>query len=183
MSLEQMEKLRAGICLHFFESLNVKGDLQLNYVEYDNGSKFHTAYGEIGTPEDSISIIFSMPNESDDVYMMVSDGDPSKLYGQLASIQQYNEEEAHVCIDHTVPTDNEYLRSVGWAAFVMLYPSTTFDDFEYTNVILDRKLRFCQVVPITEEERQLKMSNGIDALLSKFTDENRDVITFDQQNA
>jgi len=180
MSLEEMEKLRAGICLHIFESLNVKGDLQLNHVEYNSGSKYHTAYGEIGSPEDPISIIFSMPNDSDDVYMMVSDGDPSKLYGQLASIQQYNEEVGHVCIDHTVPTNNEYIRSVGWSAFIMLYPSTTFDDFKYTNIILDRKLRFCQVVPITEEERQFTMSNGIDALLTKFADENRDVITFEK---
>ena len=177
-----MEKLRAGICLHMFENLDVKGDLQLNHVEFDSGSKYHTAYGEIGSPEDPISIIFSMPNDSDDVYMMVSDGDPSKLYAQLASIQQYNEEEAHICIDHTVPTNNEYIRNAGWAAFVMLYPSTTFEDFKYTNIILDRKLRFCQVVPITEEERQFKMSKGIEALLNKFTEENRDVITFEKQS-
>jgi hypothetical protein len=114
---------------------------------------------------------------------MMTDGDPKMLSRELAGIQQYNEEKEHVCLDHTVPTENEYLLDSGWAAYVILVPETVHKSLTSTEEIKGLTLRFRLVVPITENERQMKMASDIESLLDNFDETKRDIISFEQNRA
>jgi hypothetical protein len=177
------EKFRAGIYVHLFDKLRVNGKLTLKHFEYESGKKYHTAYGMITEPSDPIYLIVATPNVSDDVYVMMTDGDPSKLSGELAGIQQYNEEREHICLDHTVPTENQYLVSNGWSSFLTLVPETAHDSLPSAKEVRGRSLKFRLVVPITESERELKIKNGITSLLDHFDKTERDTISFVQGSA
>jgi hypothetical protein len=174
------EKLRAGICVHFFENASIKGNLQLNSYYFESDIQYHTAYGLIGDKSDPIQIVFAMPNKSDDVYFMVTDGDPETVAGELAGIQQYNEENEHICLFHTVPTTNKVFAKNKWAAFLTVLPCTVLDDFEDVKTISDRNIRFRLVMPITSEESELKIKSGIDSLMDMFEESDRDIISFVQ---
>ncbi|MCP4492730.1 MAG: suppressor of fused domain protein [Gammaproteobacteria bacterium] len=178
--MENNERLRAGISMHMFENASIKGSLSLSHYEFGSGKKYHTAYGLIGDDADPIQAVFSMPNDSSDVYMMISDGDPEVISEVLAGIQNYNEEKEHVCLFHTVPTLNDTFVTKGWNALLILLPCTVLDNFEDNKEIDGRNINFRLVMPITNIERQYKIDNDIEALLDQFEDNDRDIISFVQ---
>jgi len=178
--METDEKLRAGICVHFFNEASIKGKLQLSHYEFDSGIHYHTAYGLIGDESDPIYVVFAMPHKSDDIYLMITDGDPSLVAGQLAALQKYNEEAEHVCLYHTVPTKSDVFNTNDWIAFLTIRPCTIITTFKDDAEIGDRNFRFRLVIPINAEERKLKMESGIEALMDLFEETKRDVITFEQ---
>ena len=174
------ERFRAAIYVHLFRKLNAKGDISIQEYAYESGKKYFTAYGLITDSSDSIYLIVAAPNISDDVYLMLTDGDPKLLSRELAGIQQYNEEKAHVCLDHTIPSEGEYLNDNGWSAYVILVPETVHRSLSSTGEIHGATVKFRLVVPITENERQMKMASDIEALLEHFDETGRDIISFAQ---
>lgn len=178
--METDEKLRARICIHFFNEASIKGKLQLSHYEFGSGIHYHTAYGLIGDESDLIYMVFALPNKSDDIYLMITDGDPGLVAGQLAALQKYNEEKEHICLYHTVPTTNEVFKVNDWVALLTIRPCTVISTFEDNTEIDGRNFRFRLVIPINKDEKKLKMESGIESLMDLFEETERDVITFEQ---
>lgn len=151
-------------------------DSNLHGHEYSDG--YRSGNVLIGHEPDPIHVIFSFPNNSDDCYIMISDGDPDQLAKEVAALQEYNDTVAHLCKNHTVPTESEYLNNSGWFSYLITTPKITYSDFPNSLQINGREIRFHLALPLTEVERDIKINNGIEALLDKFEDSNRDTISF-----
>ena len=171
MELNQFEN---ALVVFMFEVMKVNGSVE--YYEYEGGYKAATLL--VGDEKDPLHLIFSFPNESDDCYLMLSDGNPRELAKLMASLQEYNEGEAHLCTGHTVPSESKYMEESGWAAFLLSSPQITYSSFPELNIFSGRKIMFHMAIPITEEERELKISSGLDALIDEFEEKERDVVTF-----
>lgn len=169
-------RFESGVYLFVCQVFDTESDL--TWHEYSDGYK--AGYVLVGDKADSIYVVFSYPRESDDCYLMISDGDPEELATEMAALQEYNENVSHLCKDHTVPTKNSYLTGVGWSSYLITAPGVSYRDFPSSESLDGREIRFHLALPLTERERELKIEFGVNALFEKFEKTNRDTITFDQ---
>jgi len=167
-------EFESGLYLAIAKAMDSKSPLQA--YEFPGG--FRSGHVLIGDDSDPIYVVFSFPNKSDDCYVMITDGDPKELAKQMAALQEYNENTAHLCNGHTVPTDCRYLNESGWHAYLVTSPTITFGDFPLSHIVGNREISFHLALPISSEERMLKMESGLEALFDKFSDIERDTITF-----
>jgi len=171
MGFSDFEKTLSGF---FYKSLPIKGNISFN--EYEDG--YRAGIGMIGDGTDPIQVVFSIPKCSDDLYLIISDGDPEELSKEVSSLQSYNENTSHLCVEHTVPTQNKYVKESGWCAYLISRPEVTYKGFPDTKDISGRNIRFHLVMPIAEGDRKLKIEKGIDQLMEKYGDEGRELFTF-----
>ena len=174
----EFSKFESGLYVHIANTMS--SEANLNGHEYDDG--FRSGNLLVGDDSDPIQIVFSFPRESDDCYLMITDGDPEELAKEMAALQEYNEKVAHLCKDHTVPTENQYLNNAGWNSYLITTPHFSYEDFPLTHEIDGREVRFHLALPITQREREIKMNNGLDSLIDDFEAQNRDTITFNQSH-
>jgi hypothetical protein len=149
----------------------------LQAYEYEGG--FRAGHFQIGD-EDPIEMVFSFPKELDDCYFSFTDGDPKAISKQLSSLQRYNEEEAHLCDGHTIPTEDNYMNSVGWVAYLVTAPIIAHENIPTSKEILDRDVRFHLVIPLNQEEYDRKLASGYDALLDLLDENQRDIVAFNE---
>ena len=166
--------------LYLFISNVMGSESNLNGHEYSDG--FRSGHILVGDDSDPIHVVFSFPRESDDCYLMITDGDPHRLAKEMAALQEYNERKAHLCKGHTVPTENKYLNDAGWASYLITTPRFSYADFPLSKEIDGREVRFHLALPLTPEERSIKMKDGLNCLVDEFERVNRDTITFNQSH-
>lgn len=172
----KFNKLEIGIYLLITDVFNTKENLKGH--EYDD--EFRAFHVLVGDETDPINIVFSSPKNSNDCYVMITDGDPEKLAREVAALQEYNENNAHLCNGHTVPTDNPYLNKVGWSSYLITTPKITYAKFPSIHKIESREIRFHLALPITSNERAHKIEHGLEKLFDNFENSNRDTITYQQ---
>ncbi|MDP5142194.1 suppressor of fused domain protein [Rheinheimera baltica] len=158
----------------------MESEAGLSGHEYSDG--YRSGHLQVGDDSDPIQVVFSFPRESDDCYLMITDGDPEKLAKEMAALQEYNENEAHLCKGHTVPTDSAYLNDAGWNSYLITTPRFSYADFPLNHEIDGREIRFHLALPLTNMEREIKMKDGLETLLDQFERINRDTITFNQSH-
>lgn len=174
----QFSKFESGLYLCISDAMGSEANLSGH--EYSDG--FRSGHILVGDDSDPIQVVFSFPRESDDCYLMITDGDAECLAKEMAALQEYNEREAHLCKGHTVPTENSYLNDVGWNSFLITTPRFSYSDFPLSQEIDGREVRFHLALPLTQDERSIKVKDGLDALIDEFERINRDTITFDQSH-
>ncbi|MCL1112642.1 suppressor of fused domain protein [Shewanella basaltis] len=171
----KFSKFESSLYLYLSEALGSEKPLQA--FEIPNG--YRAGYFQVGEDKDPINLIFSFPLESDDCYLTFSDGDAKKISLELASVQSYNEQTAHLCSMHTVKTQNSYFNDHNWIALLITIPAMALDDLPSIETVGNRELRFHLVVPLNETHYGIKLENGYDALLDYFENTNRDIVAFD----
>lgn len=174
----QFSKFESGLYLCIANAMESEADLRGH--EYSDG--YRSGHILVGDDSDPIYVVFSFPRESDDCYLMITDGDPECLAKEVAALQEFNEKDAHLCKGHTVPTKNNYLNSVGWSSYLITTPHFSYEDFPLTKNIDGRNIRFHLALPLTDSEREIKINDGLDSLIDYFENCNRDTITFSQSH-
>ena len=173
----QFSKFESALYLVIAEAMGTKSPMK----GYEFLDGFRSGHVLVGDESDPIYAIFSFPNKSDDCYIMISDGDPEELAKEMSALQNYNEITAHLCKNHTVPTESKYLNEAGWQAYLVTSPKITFGDFPANHIVDNREIRFHLALPISDKERMLKMESGIESLFDFFSGNQRDTITFHQK--
>jgi len=109
---------------------------------------------------------------------MVSDGDPYELCKEMAALQEYNENTAHLCKTHTVKTGSQYMERAGWVAYLITSTAVLTDDLPNSADIAGEKVRFHLAIPLSKEEYELKLAKDNDALMEYFERSRRDIVAF-----
>lgn len=167
-------KFESKLFVVLAESLGCDSDLQA--YEYKKGIK--AGYMQIGNGEDSIQLVFSFPKEKSDCYLTFTDGDPKELCKEMASLQEYNDETAHLCDGHTVPTSSKYMKSGGWVSYLITVTPIAHKALPMFVDIFGRNIRFHLAVPLNKEEYEIKLERGYDALLDFLDEKGRDIVDF-----
>jgi hypothetical protein len=179
MEFNIFERAVAGF---FYDTLPIKGDLSFREYNLSGEGLYKAGFGMLGDDNDPIQVVFSIPKDSDDLYFIISDGNPDELAGEIASLQKYNEKIAHLCMNHTVPTECDYVKGSGWFGYLISSPKVTWNEFPMTSKLLDRNIRFRLVMPISESDRIIKTESGVDALMDKYDEQKRELFTFKKQS-
>ena len=154
----------------------MKTESDLEWFEFPDGYKAGSIF--IGDEADPIYINYSFPNKLNDCYLCISDGSHKDLASQMASLQQYNENEAHLCHNHTVPTDDKYLNENGWYSYLITTPQISYSKFPENTEIQGRNIVFRLALPLSKNEKSIKIDQGINALMDYFQKIERDTISF-----
>lgn len=148
-----------------------------DYSFSSNSNDFYTsAMACIG---DNINLCVSLPKNSNQSFICVTDADDSEIGKVVASLQSYHETKSSLSFGHTVPLiTNEYVTNHHWYAALLLSVDTLFDGFE--NSIEQEGLNYdVQLVCfITNDEHTKKVNEGLDALLDEFEACDRDIVSF-----
>lgn len=170
----QFSKFESSLYLEIAKVMESESPLKAS--EYETGIR--AGYFVVGSDDDPISLVFSFPLENDDCYFTLTDGAASEVAKEIASIQEFNETNAHLCDGHTVPTKNRYFNDAGWVSHLITIPAIAYDDLPNTINIGGRKIRLHLVIPLSESEYNVKLKNGYDDLLDYFEENQRDIVGF-----
>ncbi len=170
----QFSKFESSLYLELAKIMESESPLKA--FEYETGIR--AGYFLVGSDDDPINFVFSFPLENDDCYFTLTDGEASEVTKEMASIQEFNETDAHLCDGHTVPTKNRYFNNAGWVSHLITIPAIAYDDLPNTTFIADRKIRLHLVIPLSESEYNVKLKDGYDNLLDYFEENQRDIVGF-----
>jgi hypothetical protein len=170
----QFSKFESSLYLEIAKIMESESPLKA--YEYEAGIR--AGYFVVGTDDDPINLVFSFPLENDDCYFTLTDGEASEVAKEIASIQEFNETNAHLCDGHTVPTKNRYFNGAGWISHLITIPAIADDDLPNTMNIGGRTIRLHLVIPLSETEYNVKLKNGYDELLDHFEENQRDIVGF-----
>lgn len=162
--------------LYFQLAKIMESESSLKASEYETGIR--AGYFVVGSDDDPINLVFSFPLNNDDCYFTFTDGDTSEITKEIASIQEFNETNAHLCDGHTVPTKIWYFNDSGWVSHLITIPAIAYEDLPNTLEIDGRTIRLHLVVPLSESEYNVKLKNGYDELLDYFEENQRDIVDF-----
>jgi Suppressor of fused protein (SUFU) len=162
--------------LYFKLAKIMESESTLKTSEYETGIR--AGYFVVGSDDDPINFVFSFPLRNDDCYFTLTDGDASEVSKEIASIQEYNENNAHLCDGHTVPTKNSYFNNAGWISHLITISAIAYDDLPNTMNIDGKTIRLHLVIPLSEVEYDVKLNNGYDELLDFFEKNERDIVGF-----
>ena len=156
------------------ESLGSESELKA--YEYKNNIR--AGHFRVGDDEDFIQLVFSFPKDKSDCYLIFTDGDPKELCKEMASLHEYNNETAHLCDGHTVPTSSKYIKSGDWVSYLITVTSIAHKNLPMSEYIFERNIRFHLAVPLNKEEYDIKLEQGYDALLDSLDEKGRDIVDF-----
>lgn len=164
----------------FYRFLPINGDISISNIDFQNGRSYLIGVGMLGDESDPIKVVFSIPRKGEDSYFIICDGDSSELSREMAGLQKHNEEIAHLCLHHTIPTENVYVRNAGWSAYLISLPNVTWRDFPRRANLPERVVQFWLAMPISDADRQIKIELRVDALMEKYQNEGRQLFTFNR---
>lgn len=170
----KFSKFDSSLYIYLAKLLGTEATLKAFEIE----NQYRAGYFEVGDEDDPINLVFSFPKESNDCYLMFTDGDPKKISLELASIQTYNENTAHLCYMHTVKTDSAYFKENGWKAFLITTPAMALDEIPNFTSIDNKDISFRLLVLLDENQYRLKLECGYDALLDYFEETGKDIVAF-----
>lgn len=167
-----------SVIAFFYKVLPIKGDISISEICCENGRSYLAGIGMLGDESDPIKVVFSIPKKGEESFFIICDGDSNELSREIAGLQKHNEEVAHLCLHHTISTDNEYVKNAGWAGYLISSPNVTWKDFPRSANLPEREVRFWLAMPISDADRQIKIELGVDALMDKYQKEGRELFTF-----
>lgn len=144
----------------------------------DNSGYRTTAYVEAKSSGEKSFAIFNLPEKTNSVFLLISDGDPEVLSKVVASLEEYDASTCSLCVGDTVPMKEPYVLAAGWSAALFLPVGVIAQEMPNSKVISGKEFFFNLVVFIDADELKIKTELGLDELLGVFEKKTRGIITF-----
>jgi hypothetical protein len=133
-----------------------------------------------------VTCVMTLGNDSDRVFLTMTDADPSRIGRILAAIEFYGRPGAHeLAVSDSMPLTDTFALDNGRVAAMLMAP----DVFPGGKELLqgfDVEGRHCNVVGVIfldAEEYAVRRQDGAVALIERFEKRNRDCISFNAEEA
>lgn len=177
----EFSNVEQALANFFYDVVSIKGDVSFREYELAGSGVFRAGFGLVGDENNLIQVVFSIPQDSNDVYFIISDGDPDELAAEMAALQKHHEKVAQLDFDQALATTCNYVKDSGWFGYLISSPLVTWQDFPLSEKIDDRDMKFHLAIPISNEDNDIKMSRGVDALMDKYEAQERVLFSFKAQ--
>lgn len=177
-SLANLNATRAAL-VHAVLDGDLFGDAcDLFSLERADGVKRHQAVAAL-VAEAGVNVIFSIPTDSSNVYITVSDGDLSLVRQVLATLEDI-EADAPLKLGKVQPFDDAYLKARDIHAILLLPARTShvLDFLPDAITVGARSYPLLLVVFLSEREHRIWKVDGHDALMDDFSARGKDLIAF-----
>jgi len=173
------KNLNAKIANFFLELPTLDDECELFAIE-DDRNVYRQGMVKVNT-ENEINVSFSFPHlsDSENVYVIASEGEPSLVRRLIANIQQLDND-SDVKLGNIQIFNSADLESIGIVGVILL-------PIEVSNLLCDlpdrfeydcKDYKFLLVVPLSTKEHEVWKSDGHDALMDFFEETNKDLISF-----
>jgi len=127
----------------------------------------------------NIACVFSLPTESRNIYVTVSDGDRTVIRRVLATLED-TEAESSVVLGNVLLLDAPELRERDIVGVILLPPnlSGVLRHLPLDITVGSAPYRFLLVVFLSKREHEVWKAEGHDALMDLFDSTDKDLITF-----
>ena len=154
------------------------GECDKYYLEGFDGRRRHSAISRCKFLE-TANLIFSLPTVTENIYVTITDGDPSLIAQVMATLEDM-ELTGEVALGNVKLFEDAALRKHGVCGVLLLnadlFPALHYLDASVPIVSVDYK--FISVVFLTDEDHAYGKAHGHDALMDYFVERQKDVYTF-----
>lgn len=129
--------------------------------------------------DDAVSLICTLPSVTKNIYVTVTDGDAKVVRRVLATLEDYERDDA-IRLGNVLLFDDPMLKS-RMICGVILLPANVFNvlgDLPGKLNIDSVEFQFIAVVFLTDEENDIRRTQGHDALMDYFSSIDKDLISF-----
>lgn len=182
--LDNYSKDELVLIRKLFKLIKLEGDLSFYENDYsDSKEVVSTVSGCVYPKFEGLTLVCALPTKLNRVFISITDGNPKEIGKILGGIQSYHENRAALSFGDTVPIyTNQYALDNGWFAGLLMEPSILFEGFDGMFTCGEKSYDLSLVIFVSDEEHTFKVSHGFDALLDKFDEVERDLITFVKLN-
>jgi Suppressor of fused protein (SUFU) len=149
--------------------------------EGEDKKRYKFIHYEVKLIEDTFSVLFNLPVCSNMVLFCLTKNNPLDTSNILANIEDYQQEN-EIFVGETITLTNSSL--IENFNYLLLRTETSFDlkGIPDKETIGDELIRFCLVVPLTQNELMHKNKNGHDALIDLFVSTNKSLFFKKNEN-
>lgn len=172
-----VKKSEATLLKFIYDHFSGVTNIELREFSFTGATNvFYTsAYSRI----DDLTVAVSLPIESDTSFMCISDADPLELCKIVSTLQSYHECQSQLGYGHTVPLNtNAYVVNHGWHAVLVLSADLFIDNFDARIADQLPGVEVLLAILITDTEHAFKTEKGLDHLLDRFDEIQRDITAF-----
>jgi hypothetical protein len=181
----KLPPFQVAVLSHLFEMAPIAGaanTLEFHFSNEFEGT-FHAAYAALApkTGFEPCNLVTTLATHSDVVFFAVTGSSEAEVARALGSLEDYDRETRSLSVGQVVRIPDAHFSSQGLHAVVLLRPTVIpgFDQFGDCYTINSRHLRFVFALFLTEEEYLFRKSDGHDALMDRFIDEQRTIVVFE----
>jgi hypothetical protein len=182
-----LPSFQAAVLFHVFDKAPVSEAADtLDYRlsgEFDG--TFYAAYVALDkkTGYEDSSLVLTLATHSDIVFLAATRAHQVEVARILSNLEDYDREiGGTLSVGEVVRIPDPYFSSIGLYAVVLLRPAVLsgFEGFGDCYTMRNRHLRFALTLFLTEEEWSYRQVHGHDALMDRFTDEQKSVLVFER---
>ena len=177
--LFNQDKLKAIIVEKLASLAYLSPDCEFYRFEDERGDSYRQGVMKITDEEEDISVVFSVPHSSANIFILVTDGPGDLVRKVIANLDEIDRDEK-IGFGAVKLLSSTELSALGIAGFIVLPVETSnlLGELSSSFKIEDHVFKFCLVVPISSEEYSLWKDKGHDALVNYFSDTEKDLIDF-----
>lgn len=129
--------------------------------------------------DDEINFVFNLPSSGGHIFLTVTDGEEAEIKKIVATLEDYELSGTKLAVGNYVAIPSEYLERNGRVGIVLLKMETigVLRDFPEFLKLGEVQYHFVLVVFISHEEYEFKKKFGHDALMDRFSKEDKDLIS------
>lgn len=173
----EISKKQAALLKFIFDKFH--GVKKIELEDYSFSSDPDLFYSSAYAVIEEFNVVTSLPIESDTSFMCISDAQPSELCKMISGLQHYHEKKSKLEYGHTVPLiTNNYVTNHGWYAALILSSDLFLQGFDDDIEIKLPGQKVYLAILISNEEYNIKIEKGMDALLDYFDEIERDITNF-----
>lgn len=174
-----LNKYQSSVLAFLFDRLPIGEDVDsLEFsLKGDFHGKFSAAHAPIEIGDRSVRVVFNLPRYSRSVFLALAKKTSQETARILANLEDFERESStSLGLGEVVVLPGELQKeSQNIYAVILLRTATSLDCKEVPDQqeIAESQTSFFLVVPITEEEWNLRQSHGHDALMDKFQSDDK----------
>jgi hypothetical protein len=182
MNTPTLPRYQAGVLAYMLNAAPIKDPADILEFRLAGPFRelFYAAHSQLGlSSKEGLSLVFTLATYSGRVYMTLVNDHVRQVARVLANLEDYDRERGVELQfgDSILLPDDAFLKQQGRAGALLLdvpdFPG--FDGFPEQVTLLGKNINFSMVVFITSEEYSFKKKNGLDGLVQRFIETDRDL--------
>ncbi len=175
---ESISRIKAVVADKIFESPYCKEECDFSYFEDEDGGRHYQGVVSLKVDE-RINIVFSVPVNSRNIFVIASDGNERGIRIAIANIEE-SDRGTPIKVGNLLTLNSEIMSSknIFGAIFLSVKTSNVLNYLPDIIEVDDAQYKFLLVVFISHKEHKVWSELGHDALMDYFSETNKDLIRF-----
>lgn len=177
------ERIKAEVVCRVLDNEHIKDSCEFIDTEFNNDDNIYVQAKAGITPDNDLFVYFSIPKNTSNIFITVSDGDSDLVQKIIGNVEQKDvKNPSYFTKRNVVRYENQELNKHGVFGIVLLPLSVSgiLDSMEEVFEFANKEYSFHLVTMLSKTEIELWEKDGFESLMEFFDSSEKDLLSFEQ---